>query len=210
MYVVGEILRWKVYDLDRLGYFRIMKKIISLGYMNNFKIYWLPRGSALENGLKFMYNDDFIHDMLEVSSMFDVFHMDLYVEHAIDEPEIIEGPRLLSDKMIISSDEEMGEVDADNVEESEIEGGGDVCDLTEAEHFIEGQSRVVNVELMESDEINVDVSRGCTSSNVQILNENKVSERGHAEGGFNAAGIHKGKDSTYINILFHHSPLTQH
>ena len=89
MYVDGEILQWKVYDLDRLGYFRIMKKISSLGYTNNFKIYWLPRGSALENGLKFMYNDNFIHDMLEVSSMFDVFHMDLYVEHEINEPEII-------------------------------------------------------------------------------------------------------------------------
>ena len=81
------------------------------------------------------------------------------------------------------------------MEESEVEGGGDVCDLTEAEHFIEGQSRMVNIELMESDEINVDVSRGCTSSNVQILNENKVRERGDTEGGFNAAGIHKGKDS---------------
>ena len=87
MYIDGEILRWKVYDLDRLGYFRIVKKISSLGYTNNFKIYWLSRGSSLENGLKFMYNDDFIHDMLEVFSMFDLFHMDLCVEHAINELE---------------------------------------------------------------------------------------------------------------------------
>ena len=31
-YVDGEILKWKVYDVDRVCYFRIEKKIRSMGY----------------------------------------------------------------------------------------------------------------------------------------------------------------------------------
>ena len=109
-YVDGEKLKWKVYDIDRLGYFRIMKKLRSMGYAGNVKVYWLPSGHSVENGLKFMFNDAFIYDLLVVSKVFDKLYMELYVEHAVDVPKVIEGPRLLMDTVTISSDEEMREV----------------------------------------------------------------------------------------------------
>ena len=58
-YVDGELLKWKVYDVDRVGYFRIKKKIRSMGYFQKPKIYWLSKGSSIENDLRFIYNDDF-------------------------------------------------------------------------------------------------------------------------------------------------------
>ena len=61
-YVDGETLKWKVYDIDRICFFRIEKKIKSMGYGQKAKIYWLPSGRLMKNGLRFIYNDDFIYE----------------------------------------------------------------------------------------------------------------------------------------------------
>ena len=81
----GDILKWKVYDINKLGYFRIVKKIRTMGYGNKQKTYWSPSGSSLENRLKFMYNDDFIVDMLVVNKVFDVVKMELYLKTHLEQ-----------------------------------------------------------------------------------------------------------------------------
>ena len=188
-YVNGEKLKWKVYDIDRLGYFRIMKKLRSMGYAGNVKVYSLPSGHSVENGLKFMFNDAFIYDLLVVSKVFDKLYMELYVEHAVDVPEIIQDPILLMYKETISSDDdELGDVVGDHVEEAEGKALGDICDLTMGEHLNVEQSRLVNVDLKDitveilNDEVSVSLQGEVEKENNTSSPQNvQQSEGEHVE-----------------------------
>ena len=59
-YVGAEKYEWLLYDVDRLSYFRIIKKVTALGYGHNPKIYWLPKGKDFDNGLLYMFDDSAI------------------------------------------------------------------------------------------------------------------------------------------------------
>ena len=101
-YVDGELLKWKVYDVDRVSYFKIEKKIRSMRYFQKPKIYWLPRGSSIENNLRFIYNDDFFYEIIPLIEVFEVVHIELFLEHVVDEPEINNVPLLALENIVVS------------------------------------------------------------------------------------------------------------
>ena len=177
-YVDGEILKWKVYDVDRVGYFRIEKKIRSMGYFQKPKIYWLPRGSLIENGLRFIYNDDFFYEIIPLIEVFEVVHMELFIEHVVDEPEIINVPLLALENVVVSSDDEMEDINADNdggldemqdanadrmadgnVLEADIcdinSGDMDLGDMALGEDVSEGQGKLFNADLRHGEGLNM-------------------------------------------------------
>ena len=147
-----------------------------MGYANNVKIYQLPNECLVENSLKFMYNDAFIHDIFAMSKEFKKVHMELYVEQVVDVPEVIEGPRLLMGKVTISFDEEMGEVSGEHVEEVEEKSGGDICDLRVGKDINREHSNLVTMD------INIDVSKAVDikgSGNMSISRKYNYDWRGY-------------------------------
>ena len=72
--------------MDRLSYFRIVKKVMSLGYVQQPKIYWLPKGKTFANGLQYMYDDSPIHTMSIIAKERSNYIFKLYLDHLINVP----------------------------------------------------------------------------------------------------------------------------
>ena len=104
-YLGRKKYEWLFYDVDRLSYFRIIKKVIALGYGHNPKIYWLPKGKDFDNGLLFVFDDSAIYKMMEIAKEKSKYVFDLYLDHLVDIPTLvsdfpmlIEGKKMESEK----------------------------------------------------------------------------------------------------------------
>ncbi|PPS19546.1 hypothetical protein GOBAR_AA01027 [Gossypium barbadense] len=125
-YVGGEVIRLKE-DLDRISYFELCKIVkIGLGFNTIMLIYFHePSTVRLQNNLRVIYDDTSTIAMLDFWVKFK--EIELYVEHEVDNPVIVDDIFLLTTgEGVDEGVESDGEGDLEKVESG---GKGDVGEV---------------------------------------------------------------------------------
>ncbi|KAK9732443.1 hypothetical protein RND81_04G000600 [Saponaria officinalis] len=90
-YVGGKIKNFEE-DSDELCWFCLEELALKCDiYKKINRIYYLLPGKSLEEGLRKVYNDKEVLEMIDIVAKNKV--IDLYVEHGVDQPVILEDPQ---------------------------------------------------------------------------------------------------------------------
>ncbi|MBA0840830.1 hypothetical protein Goarm_003374 [Gossypium armourianum] len=135
-FVDGEVIRLKD-DLDTISYFELCKIVeIGLGFNTVMLTYFHELGTVgLQNNLRVIYDDTSTIAMLDFWVKFK--EIDLYVEHEVDNPIIVDEMFLLT---VEGGDVEGIEVDEEGDDEGVESNGED--DLEMVEFVGDGDFRV--------------------------------------------------------------------
>ncbi|XP_050231208.1 uncharacterized protein LOC126680193 [Mercurialis annua] len=86
-YSNGEMEDYEIFDIDKLNYRRIVNMVAQVGYGNYPRLWWLRPGGKIDCDLIYFYDDSGMHQLL--NTMKNGETIDMYCEHAVDHPEII-------------------------------------------------------------------------------------------------------------------------
>ena len=84
---VNETVDDLTFDPDKVSFFELMNVCENAGFMNIRRIFYLIPGRTIGDGLRLVWDDDTTLDM--IGYMLDYGVVDIFIDHGIDEPEII-------------------------------------------------------------------------------------------------------------------------